>query len=120
MVPVEKRGDEQERDGISFREVWFGLCMSTDSELGRVWICAVREELDIADGSDKVSDVKNFETGRSTFCSDSDGEGHGYMEVDDDGGTSSSRNERASDLETRSMPSPFTIISILFPTTTQQ
>lgn len=90
--------------------------MST--ELEWVWICAVKEELDIEDGSYKVSGVKKFETGRSAFCSAGDGEG--YVQVDDEGGTSSSKNARASDLETRSRPFPSTIVSILFPTTTQQ
>ena len=92
--------------------------MSTELEC--VWICAVKEEPDIEDGSYKVSEVKKFETGRSSFCSASDGDGLGYMEVDNEGGTSSSKNARASDLETRSRPSPFTMVSILFPTTTQQ
>jgi len=42
------------------------------------------------------------------------------MDVGDEGGTSSSRNARASDLETSPKPFPFTTVSILFPTTTQQ
>lgn len=80
--------------------------MSTES--GRVLTGIAMGEFD---GEDESWEVKKFGNGWSASCSVSDG---------DEGGTSSSRNARASDLETIPGPFPFTLVSILFPTSTQQ
>ena len=83
--------------------------MSTES--GRFLTGVAMGEFDGEDESCEVSEVKKFRYEWSASCSVSDG---------DEGGTSSSRNARASDLETIPRPFPFTLVSILFPTTTQQ
>jgi hypothetical protein len=81
-----------------------------------VWICADKEELDIEDGSYNVSEDKKFETRRFASCSAGGGEGYVQADDIDEGGTSSSRNARASNLETRSRPFSFIILSIFLPT----
>jgi len=83
--------------------------MSTES--GRVLTGVAMGEFDGEDESWEVREVKKFGNGWSASCSVSDGDG---------GGTSSSRNTRASDLKTIPRLFPFALASILFPTSMQQ
>jgi hypothetical protein len=70
--------------------------VTSGNEMGLIFdLKTVGERYSLGCVCRKVSEVKNFETGRSAFSSANDGEGLGYMEVDDEGGTSSSRNVRA-------------------------